>query len=83
MHPPDEDPEREAAAAAARAAARREILDAIARRDAANERFVLALAPELARFLYGYDPEAGARFVGVPMVIDPFLAPLGWQLRTV
>lgn len=78
---PDDRAEQEAAAAAARSAARSEILAAIQERSDAGERLVLALAPELARFLYGYDPEPGARFVGIPMVIEPFLAPLGWQLR--
>ena len=73
----------EAASAAARAAARKAILEAIEERKAANERCVLAPSPELARFLFGYDPEPGAQFVGVPMVIEPFLAPLGWQLRRV
>ena len=73
------EPEPEDVVSAARAGARRGILDELAQHR--GECRVLALAPELARFLYGHDPEPGSLFVGVPMVVDPSLGRYGWRLR--
>ena len=48
-----------------------------------GERWAIALAPALARMLHdggGLGPDP--LFVGgVPMIIDPGLAPLRWELR--
>lgn len=64
-----------------RASARQELVEALARVRKTDGRCVLVLAPEHARLVYGYDPEPGTKFLGLPMTVDPAIAPLRWELR--
>lgn len=69
----------ESALAASRSRDRREVLEALERKQGSAR--LVALCPSLARRVFGHTPEPGARFVGVPMILDPSLPRFGFRVH--